>query len=77
MASQALNLAKKDKFDEFYTKLSDIEKELSHYKEHFKGKIILCNCDDPKISNFYAYFIKNYKALKLKNILKTLSLVIN
>lgn len=59
MASQALNLAKKDKFDEFYTKLSDIEKELSHYKEHFKGKIILCNCDDPKISTYCVGLLAN------------------
>ncbi len=71
MASQALNTAKKDKFDEFYTKLTDIEKELIHYKEHFKDKIVFCNCDDPQISNFYFYFSKNFEKLGLKKLITT------
>ena len=48
--------ANKNKNDEFYTQLQDIEKELRYYKEHFKNKIVYCNCDDPRISNFYKYF---------------------
>ena len=71
MASKSLNVAKKDKFDEFYTKLADIEKELSHYKKHFKDKIVFCNCDDPEFSNFYFYFSKNFKNLGLKKLIAT------
>jgi len=56
VASKNLNNAKKDKFDEFYTQLSDIEKELVHYRDHFRGKVVFCNCDDPEFSNFYFYF---------------------
>ena len=52
MANQTLTNAKKAKQDEFYTQLTDIEKELSHYKEHFKDKVVFCNCDDPFESNF-------------------------
>ena len=47
--------AKTNKKDEFYTQLSDIERELKHYKQHFKNKVVLCNCDDPFISNFFNY----------------------
>ena len=54
-----LQNAAKAKNDEFYTQLVDIENELRHYKEHFKGKIVLCNCDDPRISNFFHYFAYN------------------
>jgi hypothetical protein len=50
-----LHQAKNAKKDEFYTQLSDIEKELRHYKEHFKDKIVFCNCDDPRISNFFKW----------------------
>lgn len=71
MASKSLSAAKKDKFDEFYTKLTDIEKELVHYKEHFKGKVVFCNCDDPEISNFYFYFAKNFENLRLKKLIST------
>ncbi len=53
MANKGLNDAKKAKKDEFYTQLSDIENELRHYKEHFRGKTVLCNCDDPRVSNFF------------------------
>lgn len=52
MSNKNLNKAKDAQKDEFYTQLADIENELRHYKEHFKGKTVLCNCDDPRISNF-------------------------
>ena len=54
--NSSLERAKKQKKDEFYTRLEDIERELAHYKAHFKGKTVLCNCDDPRISNFFHYF---------------------
>ena len=56
--SQNKNLhnAKNNKKDEFYTQLVDIENELRHYKDHFKGKVVYCNCDDPRVSNFFHYF---------------------
>lgn len=66
-----LHKAKKAKADEFYTQLSDIEKECSHYKEHFKGKTILCNCDDPRVSNFFFYFSANFEYLGLKKLIAT------
>ena len=59
------------KNDEFYTQLSDIEKELSNYREYFKGKTILCNCDDPRISNFFKYFALNFNEFRLKKIIST------
>lgn len=71
MANKRFDDAKKNKNDEFYTQLSDIEKELSHYKEHFKGKTILCNCDDPRISNFFKYFALNFNEFGLKKIIST------
>ena len=64
-----LQKAKKMKSDEFYTLLSDIESELQHYKEHFKDKIVYCNCDDPCISNFYRYFAENFKELGIKKLI--------
>lgn len=67
----ALNAAGKAKEDEFYTKISDIEKELRHYKEHFKDKIVFMNCDDPETSNFWQYFMLNFSVLKLKKIIAT------
>lgn len=63
--------AKKAKKDEFYTQLSDIENELKHYKEHFRDKVVLCNCDDPRISNFFHYFSYNFEALGLKKLITT------
>ena len=66
-----LQNAAKAKNDEFYTQLVDIENELRHYKEHFKGKIVLCNCDDPRISNFFHYFAYNFKELELKKLITT------
>lgn len=66
-----LNNAAKAKEDEFYTKISDIEKELKHYKEHFKDKVIFCNCDDPETSNFWRYFELNFDFLGLKKLIAT------
>ena len=66
-----LTLAKKRKKDEFYTQLVDIENELKHYKAHFKGKVVLCNCDDPRTSNFFKYFADNFEKLQLKRLIAT------
>lgn len=63
--------AKSAKNDEFYTILSDIEKELRHYKKHFKNKTVFCNCDDPRISNFFHYFSYNFEQLGLKKLITT------
>ena len=67
--NKLLQQAKKSKSDEFYTQLSDIESELQHYKNHFKNKVVYCNCDDPTISNFYKFFAKNFKVLGLKKLI--------
>ncbi|MGK7920673.1 MAG: adenine-specific methyltransferase EcoRI family protein [Trichodesmium sp.] len=64
-----LTKAKKNKNDEFYTQLSDIESELQYYKSHFKDKVVFCNCDDPRISNFFNYFASNFKELGLKKLI--------
>jgi hypothetical protein len=66
-----LHKAKKGKNDEFYTQLSDIERELKHYKPHFKGKVVYCNCDDPRVSNFFHYFSYNFEKLGLKKLITT------
>lgn len=66
-----LHKAKKEKNDEFYTQITDIEKELKHYKEHFKNKTIFMNCDDPSWSNFWLYFSMNFEYLGLKKIIST------
>ncbi|ENK8198101.1 hypothetical protein AB4C49_001907 [Campylobacter upsaliensis] len=71
VANSNLHDAKKNKKDEFYTQLSDIENELQHYKEHFKDKIVYCNCDDPLQSAFFEYFFKNFKWLDLKALITT------
>lgn len=75
MAKKSLNnnlhKAGKEKNDEFYTQLEDIENELKHYKDQFKGKVIFCNCDDPKESNFVKYFSKNFYYLGLKKLIAT------
>lgn len=65
---QGANRAKKD---EFYTQLCDIENELRHYRDHFKGKTVLCNCDDPRVSNFFHYFSYNFEQLGLKRLITT------
>ncbi len=64
-----LTKAKSNKKDEFYTQLKDIESELKHYKSHFKGKVVFCNCDDPRVSNFFKYFAQNFKELGLKKLI--------
>jgi hypothetical protein len=66
--NQDLQTAKKDKVDEFYTSLVDIEKELRHYTKHFKNKKVICNCDDPRVSNFFHYFSYNFEKLQLKKL---------
>ena len=71
MANKNLNSARKAKKDEFYTQISDIEKELQHYWAHFRGKTVLCNCDDPYESNFFKYFALNFNQLGLKKLICT------
>lgn len=66
-----LHNAKKAKNDEFYTRLEDIEKEMCHYREHFRGKVIYCNCDDPKESNFFKFFSLQFEFLGLKKLIST------
>lgn len=67
--NKLLQKAKKQKNDEFYTQLADIESELQHYESHFKGKVVYCNCDDPHISNFFRYFVSRFKKLGLKKVI--------
>lgn len=67
----SLRKADKAKNDEFYTQLADIELELKHYRKHFAGKIIFCNCDDPYESNFFKYFAMNFNYLGLKKLVAT------
>jgi hypothetical protein len=71
MGNETLRNAGKAKNDEFYTQLSDIEKECWHYQEHFKGKSVLCNCDDPRVSRFFYFFYMNFRALGLKRLIAT------
>jgi hypothetical protein len=66
-----LHTARTAKTDEFYTQLVDIEKELKHYKDQFRGKVVYCNCDDPFESNFFKYFAVNFNALGLKRLMAT------
>lgn len=66
--NKLLQKAKESKSDEFYTQFSDIESELQHYESHFKDKVVFCNCDDPRISNFFHYFASNFQKLGLKKI---------
>ena len=67
----ALTAAKRAKKDEFYTQRVDIENELRHYKAHFKDKVVLCNCDDPRQSEFFKYFVENFEKLGLKRLVAT------
>ena len=67
----ALAAAAKAKKDEFYTQLSDIEKEMRYYKKHFKGKTVLCNCDDPFESKFFEFFVKKFNSFGLKKLIAT------
>lgn len=75
MAKTALNknlqTAKSSKKDEFYTQLADIERELKNYKDHFKNKVVYCNCDDPRVSHFFHYFSYNFEQLGLKKLITT------
>lgn len=73
MAGKNSNLgaARRAKNDEFYTQLTDIEKELRHYRKHFEGKTVLCNCDDPFESNFFKFFVLNFTRLGLKKLIAT------
>ena len=66
-----LQAAKRAKDDEFYTTYETIEKEVLHYKDQFKGKTVLCNCDDPFESNFCRFFLRNFNSLKLKRLICT------
>jgi hypothetical protein len=71
MSERLLHTAKKQKFAEFYTQLSDIEKEMRHYKGQFRNKVVFCNCDDPYESNFFKYFALNFNFLGLKKLIAT------
>lgn len=71
MAQLGLSAAKSAKKDEFYTQLTDIERELQHYWPHFKDKVVLCNCDDPYESNFFKYFALRFNQLGLKKLICT------
>ena len=67
----SLQTARREKNDEFYTQLSDIEYELKHYTNHFRERVIYCNCDDPRVSNFYHYFAQNFAQLGIKRLITT------
>ena len=69
VCTKVLTEAKRAKKDEFYTQRVDIENELRHYKSHFAGKVVLCNCDDPRQSEFFKYFAENFEKLKLKRLI--------
>lgn len=71
MANENLSKAKASKQDEFYTQLSEIQAELSHYTDKFENKVVFCNCDDPFESNFVKYFLMNFNRLKLKELIAT------
>lgn len=71
MANKNLTAAKLAKKDEFYTQMADIERELSHYWPHFRGRTVLCNCDDPYESNFFKYFALNFNQLGLRRLICT------
>ena len=71
MAQLGLSAAKSAKKDEFYTQMTDIERELQHYWQHFRGKVVLCNCDDPYESNFFKYFALRFNQLGLKKLICT------
>ena len=71
MSNTNLKIAKKSKNDEFYTLMEDIEKEMRYYKDFFKGKVVYCNCDDARESNFFKYFSLNFEFLGLKKLIST------
>ena len=70
-ANRNLHKAKSNKKDEFYTQLVDIENELKHYRQHFRDKVVYCNCDDPRVSNFFYFFYHNFSFLGLKRLITT------
>jgi len=70
-SNKKLHNAKNSKKDEFYTQITDIEREIRHYKIHFKNKVVYCNCDDPRVSNFFKYFSLNFEKLGLKKLITT------
>lgn len=70
-SNAGLHQAARERRDEFYTQLDDIEKELRHYKEQFRNKVVYCNCDDPFESNFFKYFAANFNAFELKKLIAT------
>ena len=70
-SNKLLSKAKKAKKDEFYTQRSDIERELQYYHPHFKDKVVYCNCDDPRVSNFFKFFLDNFKELGLKKLISS------
>lgn len=70
-ANRNLQAANRAKNDEFYTQLVDIESELRHYTDHFRGKVVYCNCDDPRVSKFFHYFAYNFRVLGLKKLITT------
>lgn len=71
MAKKQFDQAKKDKADEFYTQLPDIEIEMLNYRDYFRNKIVFCNCDDPYESNFFKYFAMNFNFLGIKKLIVT------
>lgn len=70
-ANRSLGSARTAKEDEFYTQLTDVERELKHYRSHFKDKVVYCNCDDPSVSNFFHYFSYNFEKLGLRKLVAT------
>jgi hypothetical protein len=71
MATKTFDNAKKNKADEFYTQFADIDAEMGHYRERFRGKVVFCNCDDPYESDFFKYFAMNFNFLELKKLIAT------
>ena len=69
--NKSLGAARVAKEDEFYTQLTDVEKEMRHYRKHFKNKTVFCNCDDPFESNFFKYFVLNFNRLGLRKLIAT------
>jgi hypothetical protein len=70
-SNKSLHAAKKTKKDEFYTRREDIENELSHYADHFRDKVVYCNCDDPVTSEFWQFFMRNFRPWGLKKLIAT------
>ena len=69
--NQLLQKARKSKSDEFYTQFCDIERELQYYPDSFRGKVVYCNCDVPRVSNFFRYFKENYSSLGLRKLISS------